>query len=64
MITRKDGVTYVEDMSINGTYLNGERLPPRTMQPLKLGDEIVLLWADPATDVIQRDAADTHKKRF
>jgi hypothetical protein len=39
----KDGHFYVEDMdSVNGTYLNGEPIKPRTLIDLKNADEIRL----------------------
>jgi len=39
----KDGKTYLVDCnSSNGTYLNGQRIPPRRLVPLKNGAEIDL----------------------
>ncbi len=39
----KDNQVYIEDLdSTNGTFLNRQRLPPKTPQPVRDGDEIAL----------------------
>ncbi len=43
LITRQDEVFYIKDLgSVNGSFLNKQRLAPETPQPLKDGDELRL----------------------
>ena len=42
------GAATVEDRSVNGTYLNGARLPQNEPAPLQHGDVVTLLAADSA----------------
>ena len=42
------GAATVEDRSVNGTYLNGARLPQNDPAPLQHGDVVTLLAADSA----------------
>lgn len=42
-LTRNGDQFYVEDFSsMNGTIVNGQRIPPHTLQPLRSGDHVVL----------------------
>ena len=42
------GAATVEDRSVNGTFLNGARLPQNDPAPLQHGDVVTLLAADSA----------------
>ncbi|MDA1129597.1 MAG: FHA domain-containing protein, partial [Chloroflexi bacterium] len=58
-IRGQDGVYYISDLdSTNGTYLNGERLPPNVERRVKDGDqislakdEVVFRFVDPVSTV-------------
>lgn len=42
-LTRSNDQFYAEDLNaMNGTVVNGQRIPPNTLQPLRSGDQIVL----------------------
>jgi pSer/pThr/pTyr-binding forkhead associated (FHA) protein len=42
-LTRNGDQFYIEDLSsMNGTVVNGQRIPPHTLHPLRPGDRIVL----------------------
>jgi len=42
-LSSSDGLTYVEDLeSVNGTYLNREKLEPKTTYQIRSGDELRL----------------------
>jgi len=61
-IHRKDGEAFIQDLGTNGTFLNGERLPPRVLYGLKDGDEIVLLYADDVPELREQGSLDRHGK--
>jgi pSer/pThr/pTyr-binding forkhead associated (FHA) protein len=42
-MTRNGDQFYVEDLnSMNGTVINGQRIPPHSLHPLRPGDRIML----------------------
>ncbi|RUS13865.1 SMAD/FHA domain-containing protein [Endogone sp. FLAS-F59071] len=59
-IIKKDDDAFIQDLGMNGTFLNGDRLPPRVLYMLKDGDEIVLSYADDQSDLRQKGACDRH----